>query len=84
MVRACRICGKWFDATSKNNTLCSAECREIAKTERSRISRRNRNQRKKLKKTNNAKKIIDLNAEAKAMGMSYGKYVAYLSMKEGK
>lgn len=83
MIHECKICGKLFTATSKNNTLCSSECREISRVELARISKRERQRRKKMK-TNNAKKIIDMNAEAKALGMSYGRYVAYMSMKEGK
>lgn len=84
MIRECKICGKWFDSSSKNNTLCSQECKAISKKENSRNCARKRSQRNKIQIPKNADKIIEVNTQAKAKGMSYGQYVAYLSMQEEK
>lgn len=74
----CKVCGKEFIPTSYKNICCSRKCLEMHRA----AERKNR--REARKKRTNAEKIRDINLEAKAHGMSYGKYVAYLEMQKNK
>ena len=79
--KPCIWCGKYFIPTSYKNICCSRKCLEMHRA----AERKNR--RAAQKRKTNAEKIRDINLEAKAHGMAYGKYVAYLEMqkcKEGK
>lgn len=83
----CRICGKLFD--SKHGSIyCSDECRKIAIKEQTK--RRSGYYREYYKKQRTEKKtkkrkseISDINAEARALGMTYGQYQAMKYLKEG-
>lgn len=74
--KVCIICGKRYIAYTPNSRYCSDECKE----EGNRIIKEMYNDRRvkcyhaKKKKSNDA--LIDISAEAKKLGMSYGQYVA--------
>ena len=76
--KPCKQCGKYFIPTSYKNICCSRKCLEMHRA----AERKNR--RAAQKKKTNAEKIRDIALEAKAHGMSYGKYVAYLEMQKNK
>ena len=74
----CTVCGKEFDAYTKNQKFCSPEC----KKESDRINnqwyrQKQAEERKKRQEQIKRKKAVaDIAAEARKAGMSYGKYVA--------
>ena len=74
----CKWCGKEFIPTSYRNICCSRKCTEMHRATEA------KNKRAARKKKTNEEKIRDIALEAKAHGMTYGKYVAYLEMQKNK
>ena len=75
--RHCKVCGEVF-VSKGNKQTCSDECGIILKKKTSKEDRERR------KKERNAKKIkkaglVQSENKARKMGMSYGKYMAYIS-----
>lgn len=72
--RKCKICRKLFTAENPNTKYCSPKCKQIGDIETDIKSY----ERRKGKITNKDYRlpIIELNAEARAHGMSYGQWVA--------
>lgn len=81
--KRCSICKKTFITSRSDVVTCSPYCQKIRTAE-------NRKERERLKKEEEArlaalpkpKSIAEINAEARAMGMNYGAYVAYMERKE--
>ena len=71
----CMICGKEFES-ERHARICSTRCRTIRKEEMKREQR----ERQKNPVTQNPQKrqskITEINEAARAVGMTYGKYVA--------
>lgn len=73
--RTCLICGKEFEPRNCNIVCCSPECQKVR--DRELVNASNRSIRLKNKKAKSSEQQInDINAKAKAMGLSYGQYVA--------
>jgi len=91
MIKNCGICGRSFEAEGSRK-YCSTECRRIAydrlkkewnrKTSNIQNKQMKENGRRKMekgkprKKGDGNKSLIAKNTEARAQGMSYGKYTA--------
>lgn len=73
--RICAICGKEFSPNQPAKVCCSPECQRERDRERIRVSNRSIQQRNKKVKSSE-QQINDINAKAKALGLSYGQYVA--------
>lgn len=74
-IKICVICGNEFAPNQPTKVCCSPECQRIRDRQRIRESNHSIKQRnKKVKSTE--QQINDINAKAKALGMSYGQYVA--------
>lgn len=99
IVKHCEICGNEFYTTNPRKTVCSPECsRERARIRNAEY--RSLHRKKKItfdgfteegisysyleQQKKSKKKIDDVDAKAKALGMSYGQYVALQYMKEGR
>ena len=82
--KRCLICKKTFITNRSDVVTCSPYCQRQRTIE-------NRRERARLKKEEEARKaalpkpksIAEINAEARAMGMNYGAYVAYME-RQGK
>lgn len=73
-VRKCYICGKMFVTESKGY-YCSDSCRNVAKLQREKKYRTKKVlQEETIKRQEND--LVKLNEEARAAGMTYGKYMA--------
>ena len=91
--RLCAYCGEEFlSINNGKKKYCSSLCRkksfpsvEKNKTEFKslRLEDKRNEAVEKSRKINNNKEIIRIDALAKAAGMSYGKYVSMLSLREG-
>mgnify|MGYP003314736900 CR=1 FL=1 len=73
--RICLTCGKEFAPSNSNKVCCSSECQKVRDRELVNASNRSIRQRNKKAKSSE-QQINDINAKAKAMGLSYGQYVA--------
>lgn len=74
-IRICVICGNEFAPNQPAKVCCSPECQRVRDRQRVRESNHSIKLRnKKVKSTE--QQINDINAKAKAMGLSYGQYVA--------
>lgn len=72
----CKNCGREFDPLSKKQKHCSAECR-VEYQKKARIARDERRKQKKIAvKRKKNQPLSQMNREARACGMTYGKYVA--------
>ena len=74
--RFCVVCGNEFAVNHPAKICCSPECQRERDRERVRISNRSIQQKTAKKAKSSEKAINDINAKAKAMGLSYGQYVA--------
>lgn len=79
-VVTCKLCGEEFEYEGRGHVqYCGEECR--AKAEKINDARQRENRRnakkKKRQKNENDQAIIEIARKARAMGMSYGQYVAY-------
>lgn len=77
MVTKCKNCGKVL-VVKHRTYYCSDECRKSSQKYERRSTRADLNERKKVEKIMTkykSKSIAEINAEALAHGMSYGKYV---------
>lgn len=90
-VRRCKACQKLFIAQRSNAAYCSSECRVIGKRmEDNKRQRQYREEERQFKDANNPKEgvkeagfmsIAEIDAAAKKVGLSYGKYVAEMKIK---
>lgn len=79
--RICVQCGKEFEPNHPAKVTCSPMCQKKRDREITRSC--GYTKKKKIKKdASNSKQIIDINAKAKEMGMTYGQYVAYMEGKK--
>lgn len=84
----CPVCGNYFTPTKSSNgkydKTCSKECHHIFTILRQRISIAKRmgtySMKRKLNKKKKKNRIDEINSQALAHGMSYGKYVAMMRM----
>lgn len=76
--RSCKNCGREFTPESGKQKHCCPECRTeyLKKLRIERDRRRSREKAKKRKKQKTVSAIVQVNREARACGMSYGKYNA--------
>ena len=74
-VKICLTCGKEFTPNHPAKVCCSPECQKIRERQLVKASWKKEAQREKEIKSSE-KAISDINAKAKAMGLSYGQYVA--------
>ena len=72
----CKICGKRFVPTSRNNTICpNPECKEIGckiAHEKYRKNQKVREKKKALAKSRKPDTLAQADAKARAEGLSYG------------
>ena len=79
--RECPCCGKIFLPNSGSQKYCSKECSRIVinqnEAEKSRERDRQKKQEEYFKEAKKRRKVlININAEAKKEGLTYGQYVA--------
>lgn len=84
----CAICGNTFITNKPNKKTCSAECKKIysKKAQKEAEERHRQKQKEMLEEQKNKpkkKSLAGFNEEARAIGMTYGQYDAYLRT-EGK
>jgi hypothetical protein len=72
--KICAICGKEFAPNHPAKMCCSPECQRERDRDLVRSKRKYKGTKQKNKSSE--EQIIDINAKAKAMGLSYGQYVA--------
>jgi ribosomal protein L20 len=74
----CKWCGSEYQTERKNTRYCCDECEKKAKkeTERRYQERKLEKARKRLKLDADRLSISDVNALARAEGLTYGKYLA--------
>jgi ribosomal protein L20 len=78
----CKWCGSEYQTERKNTRYCSDECRKASEkkakkeTERRYQERKLEKARKRLKLDADRLSISDVNALARAEGLTYGKYLA--------
>lgn len=66
--KTCQVCGKTYNPRRKTQRFCCKECE-------------NEHRRMLVRKTRKLDRIDEINAKAKAAGMSYGQYVAMEHMR---
>ena len=76
IIRICDECGQEFERVNNNQRYCSAECKANMQKKRMAIYA----EKKIKKKMNKMPALIDISAEARKAGMSYGKYVAMMKL----
>lgn len=90
--KVCQECGKPYMAKRCDSVTCSRECnyeRNRKRTKAAGEAYRERARAEKLLKKEQPKEkerfdsIEDIQRKARAMGLSYGKYLVYMSFKEG-
>ena len=82
--RKCKVCGKEFIPNTHHNVYCSQMCAYEHSKENQKSSRLIANRKAKeheVRIRNNQEKIVNIAKEAKAHGMSYGQYVAFVLSK---
>ena len=77
IIKQCACCGADFVYTIHNKRYCSPECAHKVQYEERKAVKSERKRKKK------PKTVRDIAKEARAHGMSYGKYVAMLEMQKG-
>ena len=80
--RKCLYCEAEFIPTVKGKTYCSDQCRNKAHHKRQNAKRREVTAQKRKKKTKEPSALSTINAEARAMGMHYGQYVAWKGVQQ--
>jgi hypothetical protein len=80
--RICVTCGKEFAPSHSIKVCCSPECQKERGRQMAKEAWRSTKQTRAKKPKSTEKQIIDINAKAKAMGMTYGQYVAYIEGKK--
>ncbi len=75
-VKICATCGKEFSPNHPSKVCCSPVCQRERERKMAREGWASFKQTKAKKPKTSEQQIIDINAKAKAMGMSYGQYVA--------
>ena len=77
----CCVCGNPFAAMNRGKRYCSATCKNAAASERYRIRYRQEKERKNNPQTKKKIKTLEeWDAEARAAGMSYGRYRAMIEL----
>ena len=79
--RLCVTCGREFAPDRPARVCCSPGCQKVRDRELVKASLKKTKERERAIK-NSEKQIVDINAKAKEMGMSYGQYVAYIEGKK--
>ena len=82
-LKKCVICGKSFKSEKYNAKYCSETCKDKGRRAITKENDRIKRERaaKARKARNNSKKpLINIAAEAKGAGMSYGQYVAKMGL----
>lgn len=91
MVTKCEVCGKDFETTKGNKKYCGRECAETAQAQKQREWKfmqkkegyfRDKTERVKAEQRKvNAQRIVEIDKQARKLGMSYGRYVAMIHMR---
>ena len=74
-IKICATCGKKFAPNHSSKVCCSPACQKERERKMAREGWRSTGQTAAKKPRSTEKQIIDINAKAKAMGLSYGQYV---------
>lgn len=76
----CAVCGNAFETVKPNRKTCSADCKKIYEKREAKERQKRHYEKKKqeTKKRKKVKSLAEFNAEARAMGMTYGEYSEYL------
>lgn len=80
--KTCAVCGKEFGAWNTNQKFCSQNCKHEASL-KSGESYREKQREKAEQQAKECKKkqaVVNIAAEARKAGMSYGKYVAMMNL----
>jgi ribosomal protein L20 len=72
--RKCLYCEAEFIPTVKGKMYCSDKCRETAHHKRKNAKKREATVQRRTKKEKKESDLARINAEARAMGMTYGQY----------
>ena len=80
--KICATCGKEFAPNHPAKVCCSPGCQKERDRELTRLYWNKKNSPVENKPVDKAQAIIDINTKAKAMGMTYGQYVAYVEGKK--
>lgn len=72
-MKKCKFCGADFLAVKKNHIYCTLKCAQKANRENDKERKREQRAQKRKKKKDT---LIEINAAARAAGMTYGQYVA--------
>ena len=75
-VKICATCGKEFAPSHSTKVCCSPACQKERERQMAKVGWLNVKQTKAKKPKSNQERITDINTKAKAMGLSYGQYVA--------
>ena len=83
--KKCLVCKKKFKTVRSDVVTCSPFCQKIRRQEQ-RVERKRlkMDEEKRLAALPKPKTLSEIEAEARAMGMHYGEYVAYMERKEKK
>lgn len=90
--KVCVECGKTYIARRCDSVTCGRECnyernkkrvREAGATYREKMRAERLRRNEELMSKKKIESITDIQVKAQAMGMSYGKYLAYMSMQNG-
>ena len=93
-MKVCDFCGKEYMAHTPRTKYCCEKCAKKAKVQQQRgrmysgthsawerqIQNKYEIQDERIKRRKNQQELVNIAVEAKALGMSYGKYVAMLEM----
>ena len=81
VIVSCCVCGNPFAAMNRGKRYCSVTCQNFAASERARIKYQKEKERKSRPQPQKKEKTIEeWNAEARAAGMSYGRYRAMIEL----
>ena len=86
--KACIVCGKMFQPTTWQNITCSSDCKRKRKNATNKaymydyLSIKQQAKKAAQEKERKPSTLAEINRSAKALGMSYGKYVLYLESQE--
>jgi ribosomal protein L20 len=80
--RKCLYCEAEFIPTVKGKKYCSDKCRETAHHKRQNAKRREGTVQRRKKREKKESDLARINAEARAMGMHYGQYVAWKGVQQ--
>lgn len=83
--RYCKICGREFMPTARNNTICPMESCQKMRVSLNRKDYEKRRKEKLIRERNNSfvdmSDLVEVSRKARELGMSYGKYVLMIQQK---